>query len=115
MNDFIGAMNKNRWMGANLKRKETRRCAIAASILPKISKPVELRISWVECDKRRDIDNVAAGGTKVLLDGLVAAGILPDDSRRWVRAITHLFPDPDKAHPRVIVEILVIGEDDEPK
>ena len=105
MNDFIGAMNANRWKGADLKRKETKRCAMAAMGLAKIKYPVRIEISWVERDSRRDIDNVASGGTKVLLDGLVMAGVLPDDSRKWIRGISHRFPPPDKAHPRVIVDI----------
>lgn len=34
---------------------------------------------WVEPDRRRDKDGVAAGGRKVVLDGLVQAGVLPGD------------------------------------
>jgi Holliday junction resolvase RusA-like endonuclease len=105
MNDFIGAMNNNRWKGADLKRKETRRCAMAVVGLPPIRKPVKLSIEWIERDARRDLDNIAAGGTKVLLDGLVSAGILPDDGRKWVRGISHSFPEPDGRNPRVEVTI----------
>jgi Holliday junction resolvase RusA-like endonuclease len=105
MNDFIGAMNANRWKGADLKRKETRRCAMAVVGLPPIHKPVTLSIAWYEPNGRRDIDNVAAGGTKVLLDGLVSAGILPNDGRKWVRGISHTFPAIDAVNPRV--EVLI--------
>lgn len=106
MNDFIGAMNANRWKGAKLKKDETRRCALAASVLKPINSPVSLSIAWIERDCRRDIDNVSSGGIKVLMDGLVTAGILKDDSRRWVRSILHTFPEPDKANPRVEVTII---------
>lgn len=105
MNDFIGAMNANRWKGADLKRKETRRCALAVAGLPPIRKPVEISFSWFEPNARRDIDNVAAGGTKVILDGLVSAGILPNDGRKWVVGINHRFPEVDAQNPRV--EVLI--------
>jgi hypothetical protein len=36
---------------------------------------------WVERGRRRDPDNITAGGRKIILDGLVRAGVLPDD--RW--------------------------------
>src|ERR1051326_1781107 len=105
MNDFIGAMNANRWKGAELKRKETRRCAMAVVGLSKIRVAVTLTIDWIEPNRRRDIDNISAGGTKVLLDGLVSAGILPADGRRYVKGITHRFPEPDAVNPRVEVKI----------
>lgn len=110
MNDFIGAMNANRWKGADLKKKETKRCALAVIGMPRMNKPVNLEIKWIERDARRDIDNISGGGTKVLLDGLVSAGVLEDDSRRWVRSIVNHFPEPDKANPRV--EVLLIELDD---
>jgi Holliday junction resolvase RusA-like endonuclease len=105
MNDFIGAMNTNRWKGADLKRKETRRCAMAVVGLSPIRKPVTLSIVWIEANRRRDIDNIAAGGTKVLLDGLVSAGILPSDGRKWVKGISHRFPEIDPLNPRIEVTI----------
>lgn len=109
MNDFIGAMNANRWKGAELKRKETKRCAMAVKGLTPIRKPVMLSIAWFEPNARRDIDNVAAGGTKVLLDGLVMAGILPSDGRKWVRGISHQFPEICPSNPRVEVTIQEIA------
>jgi len=105
MNDFIGAMNANRWKGADLKRKETRRCAMAVVGISPIHKPVTISICWYEPNRRRDIDNVSAGGTKVLLDGLVSAGILPNDGRKWVKGISHWFPEIDPLNPRVEVTL----------
>jgi hypothetical protein len=45
---------------------------------------VSLRFEWLERDRRRDPDNVAAGGRKLILDGLVAAGVLKGDGWRFV-------------------------------
>jgi 2-hydroxychromene-2-carboxylate isomerase len=43
------------------------------------------RFIWVERHRLRDPDNVTAGGRKIVLDGLVRAGVLPDD--RWKQVL----------------------------
>lgn len=112
MNDIIHQTNINRFLGAKLKRESTEFCAIhAASLKVKgIGFPVKLKIVWYEKDIRRDIDNVAAGGTKMILDGLVNSGVLKDDSRRYVKEISHFFPEPDKVRPRVEIELETIEQ-----
>jgi hypothetical protein len=45
---------------------------------------VTFDFDWVERDKRRDPDNVAAGGRKLILDGLVTAGVLAGDGWKHV-------------------------------
>lgn len=59
--------------------------------VPKFSRPVVFTFEWVEGNKRRDPDNVAAGGRKLVLDGLVEAGVLPGDGWRYVQAWTDRF------------------------
>ncbi len=49
-------------------------------------RPVVLTFDWIEKDRRRDPDNVAAGGRKLILDGLVTAGVLKGDGWRWIRS-----------------------------
>ena len=39
---------------------------------------------WYEKSRRRDPDNIAAAGRKLLLDALVSAGILPNDGWKQV-------------------------------
>jgi hypothetical protein len=46
---------------------------------------------WWERDKRRDKDNVAGGGRKLILDGLVKAGALPGDGWAYVDGWTDTF------------------------
>lgn len=67
--------------------------------------PSRVRLTFVEKDARRDIDGVMAAGCKPILDGLRDANVLPDDTRKWVEAIECHFPAPDKANPRIEVEI----------
>lgn len=104
LNEIVGAARYNRFSGAKQKREETERCAFWAMKIQPIKKPVSLRIAWIEPNMRRDIDNVS-GGVKFILDGLVQAGKLPNDSRRWVKSISHFFPDPDSKNPRVLIFI----------
>ena len=59
---------------------------------------------WIERNRRRDKDNVAAGGRKLILDGLVEAGILPDDSWKYVVGWEDHFAV-DKVKPGVRVTI----------
>jgi len=49
-------------------------------------RPVVLSFDWIEKDRRRDPDNVAAGGRKLILDGLVIAGVIKGDGWRWIRS-----------------------------
>jgi hypothetical protein len=52
--------------------------------LQPFTRPVSLHFLWCELHQRRDPDNVAAGGRKLALDGLVKAGVLQGDGWRWV-------------------------------
>ena len=46
--------------------------------------------------RRRDCDNLSPT-VKAIIDGLVGAGVLPDDNSRYVEAITYrIFPLPTK-------------------
>lgn len=64
---------------------------------------VSVKITWCEPDKRRDPDNIAAAA-KYVMDGLVMAGVIRDDSQRYVSGISHVW-NVDKESPRVVVEI----------
>lgn len=98
--------HKNRFVYGKQKKAETNRCgwAAIAGHVPKITYPVAIEIWWIEPNSRRDIDNVAAG-CKFILDGLQEAQRLPNDGRKWVKALIHNFPEPDALNARVIVEI----------
>ncbi|MFT9076544.1 RusA family crossover junction endodeoxyribonuclease [Ethanoligenens sp.] len=62
-----------------------------------------VKIDWREPDARRDPDNIAAAA-KYIMDGLVVAGVIRDDSQRYVTSISHVW-HVDKQNPRVVVEI----------
>ena len=116
LNEITKANRGNRYAGAALKKKDMKLCAdyVMVGGLPNFKTPIMLDISWFEPNSRRDIDNISGGGTKAILDSLVEAGKLPNDGRKWVKSITHYFPEPDKKNPRIVVEIVTV-ESDEPK
>jgi len=52
--------------------------------LPRFPGKVSMYFEWLERDKRRDPDNIAAGGRKPICDGLVAAGVIRGDGWKFV-------------------------------
>ena len=105
LNDYIAAERKNRHIAAKMKRDETKRVADVAanSDMPTFQKPVHVYFSWVEPNKRRDIDNIAFAH-KFILDGLVDAGVLKGDSQKYVTGFVDLFRvDKDNPHVSVLI------------
>jgi len=78
-------------------RGETRTRPIAA--------PVHVHIIYCEPDARRDHDNIDAGGRKLLLDGLVLAGVLAGDGPRHVRDLLATFRKPSNECPCVRIDL----------
>ena len=66
--------------------------------------PIKLKIAWYEPDNRRDVDNITFA-VKFILDELVSAGIIKDDSRKYVSAIENVVLT-DRNDPRIEVEII---------
>lgn len=109
LNQVLNTARGSKFAAAREKETWTKKCAKAARLAGlgslMLPGPVRVSIRWVEKNRRRDPDNVTAGGCKHLLDGLVEAGVLKDDSRRYVRDLVHEFPEPDPVNPRIEVTI----------
>lgn len=88
---------------AQMKEEYTNLVAFLAKQLPHCEKAT-LKITWYEPNRKRDPDNIM-GGQKFILDGLVLAGIIPNDSQKYIAGIIHRFRV-DKQNPRVEVEII---------
>ena len=73
-----------------------------------LTMPVDIICTWITKDLRKDPDNVSAG-VKFILDGLVQAGVLPDDRRKQINSIKHEF-GVDKHNPRVEVVLTEVAE-----
>jgi Holliday junction resolvase RusA-like endonuclease len=104
-NEIIDAAKKkarNYKAYSMMKDEYTDMVAWLAKKLPKYNR-INLAITWYEPNEKRDPDNIM-GGQKFILDGLVRAGTLPNDSRKYIGSITHRF-ETDRENPRVEVEI----------
>ena len=104
LNDYVDAERANRFAAAKMKKQQTERAGIAAvERMPSFNGRVEITFTWVEENRRRDMDNVAFA-KKFILDGLVRAGVIRDDTPRYVAGFADRF-DYDKKHPRIEVEV----------
>ena len=70
--------------------------------------PVSLHFNWVEKNKKRDLDNICFA-KKFILDALVTAQVITDDSWSYVNGFTDSF-DVDPEYPRIEVTIEEIEE-----
>jgi Holliday junction resolvase RusA-like endonuclease len=104
-NEMIDAAKKGKGKYqpyAEMKDIYTNMVAWLAKKLPKYNR-INLIITWYEPNEKRDPDNVM-GGQKFILDGLVRAGTIPNDTRKYIKSITHI-PELDRKNPRVEIEI----------
>ena len=93
LNEYINAERRNRFAAAKIKKEWTERVMdiVLAQTLgdkkPNLKFPTAVRFIVHEQNQRRDIDNVSAMVSKFCLDGMVKAGLLPDDSQKYVNKI----------------------------
>lgn len=104
-NEIIEAAKSHYAAYAKMKNTYTDMVAWLAKKLPKYDH-ISLVITWYEPNAKRDIDNIASGA-KFVLDGLVRAGTIPNDTQKHIKGITHQF-EIDRQNPRVEVEILEV-------
>jgi Holliday junction resolvase RusA-like endonuclease len=105
MNEIITAakMGRGKYQPyAKMKEEYTNMVAWLAKKLPRYKK-VDISIVWYEPNARRDLDNIMSG-QKFIMDGLVKAGAIPDDSQKYVKSVTHKFGI-DRVNPRIEVEL----------
>jgi len=88
LNAYIGAMNRNRFMGAKIKREMTELVAYEcmAQRIKKGQKIKRLTFLWKHKNKRKDPDNLEFG-KKFILDGMVQAGVLTGDGWKQLGAV----------------------------
>ncbi|HET7037175.1 MAG TPA: hypothetical protein VFI42_15930 [Thermomicrobiaceae bacterium] len=109
LNELIAAAKGSGGRGAGyarLKRAWTDTVwALAKSArLPTFARPVTMHFQWCELHQRRDPDNIAAGGRKLVNDGLVKAGVLQGDGWRWITSWSDAWTV-DARRPGVLVTI----------
>lgn len=106
---------RNKYSGAKL-RKDTEegivwaiRTGMGRGTCQKITKPCVIRFTWVEQNNKRDLDNIAFA-KKYILDAMQQAGMLENDSQKWVRGFRDEFA-PGRGDSKVAVTIEDADED----
>ena len=78
--------------------------AVRNSNPPPFTGPVHIDFQWIAPDRRKDPDNISAGGRKICCDTLQKAGILKGDGWKHIAGFSESFRV-DKTNPGVIVTI----------
>lgn len=113
LNDFTGAINRNRHVGAKMKKKfEEMACREIERQLKGVRIKNDVRINYIfyEADKRRDPSNIVAFAVKVIEDALQDCKVLKNDG--WnIRGYGQDF-FVDKKNPRIEVVIREVKKDE---
>lgn len=87
LNGYVDICRRNRYQSAAYKKKIEYEIGYYLHGLPKLNNPVKIDFLWVEENRRRDLDNIAFA-KKFILDALVSAGVLRNDSQKYVRGFS---------------------------
>ena len=92
LNAYIRAERGNKQAAAAIKRDYTDAAQVIAQAanVGEVHTPCAVRCVWHLADGRKDPDNVAFA-IKFLLDGMVRAGVLPNDGQKQIWRIVHEF------------------------
>lgn len=111
LNDYVNAERSNRFMGAKMKKYYTDYVTqlLLEESWESFDKPVAISFEWYEANQKRDPDNIIFA-KKFILDGMVKAGLIPNDTQKYVLA----FDDSWTVLPDHIgVMVSVVEYDDE--
>ncbi len=105
LNNYTKANRGNKYAGNKLKQDATNIvCLYAKSQLRGKYERMSLSITYYCKNKRKDKDNIAFA-KKFILDGLIKAGVIPDDGWGQIEGWTESF-EVDKDDPRIRVELV---------
>ena len=89
LNEYIKIERNNRYTAGNVKKKFTALAEKYAKEMMVLDAGLyDLEITWNVTSNREDPDNVYFA-IKFILDGVVDAGRLPNDNRRYIRHISN--------------------------
>lgn len=107
LNSYIDAERANRFQAAKVKQiyTDAARVIAQASGVEMVETPCAVQFTWRLTDRRTDPDNIAFAA-KFILDGMVAAGVLPNDGHRQINSLEHAYVIDREAAPGVTVTLL---------
>lgn len=104
-NEIVKAAKSHYHAYNNMKQDNTDLVAWKSKKIPG-KKKIFLNITWIEKNRRRDPDNIAAA-VKFIWDGLVEAGVINNDGWNQNGGWSNHF-EVDKNNPRIEIEVLEI-------
>lgn len=110
LNEYSDAERRHRQIGARMKHDETMDAYVAclSQIQEKALRvekyPIRLHFHWYCPNRKKDPDNISFA-KKFLLDGMVCAGLIPNDGWKHIGGFDGDDFTVDKENPRVIVTI----------
>jgi len=105
LNEYTNANRNNKFGGAIMKKESTDLVAWQVKGIEKVKDyPIILSFDWYTKDLRKDTDNIAFA-KKFIQDGLVKAGIIEDDRRKFIAGYGGERFFVDKENPRVEITI----------
>ena len=90
LNEYVNACRSNPYVGAKMKKDSEELIGWFIKKIAPFRNPVEVSFTWIEPNRRRDVDNISFA-KKFILDALVKNGVLKDDSQKYVRALSDSF------------------------
>lgn len=102
LNDYIRVCRCNKYQAAKYKADLEEKIGYFLAKMPRWSKPIKIHFTWVEGNKKRDLDNICFA-KKFILDAMQKHGKLENDNRKHVTAFTDSFEYGDET--KVILDI----------
>ena len=96
LNEYTEQNRRNHFAGAKMKKNNELAIklyiinALRKGQITKHTEKCRLKLLWIEKNNRRDGDNIAFA-IKFIQDALVACGVFPDDSRKYICGLHHDF------------------------
>lgn len=106
LNEYTDKCRANRFAGAKCKQQAQALCEYSLIKLKRNKvhfEKIDVDITWIEKNKRRDKDNISFG-RKFIFDALQSMGILDNDGWGQIGDITERFKV-DKGNPRIEVRL----------
>lgn len=108
LNEHDNANRRNKFMGAKMKHQATDTVATQLLGCTKIEHPCHIAFTW-RYSSRADFDNIRFA-CKYVLDGMIKAGVLPNDNQKWVLGFKgDYFEKVPKGEEGVVVETTSSG------
>ena len=108
LNQYINECRRNRYAAAQMKFEVENEISYYIFNIPNFKRPIKIHFTWIEENKKRDLDNVCFA-KKFILDAMVKCGKLKNDNRKYVIGFTDSFEYGDKA--KVILDIEEVEND----